>query len=52
MLLDTKTGRTWQLTEMGDLEGSPLAWQEVWRLDTPENWQAILAVHPFKKVKK
>lgn len=33
-LLDTQTGRVWQLTRFTDLEGEPLIWKNMERIDS------------------
>ena len=39
-LLDTATGKTWQLASIADLEGTPDAWKPMARIDNQEerNW--------------
>lgn len=50
MLLDTATGKTWELTEFPELKGSPMGWEEVPRLDTLQDWESFVASH-HRKVK-
>jgi hypothetical protein len=48
VLLDTKTGQTWQLVELQDLTDSPVAWQPMVRLDTSADYEMMRALHPPK----
>ena len=48
MLLDTVTGRTWQLVEETDLNDGPLAWSPVPQLNTKEDMDALIKKHGFK----
>ena len=49
MLLDTVTGQTWQLDQFRDLKGEPLAWERVRRLDSPDDYQAMVTAYGSKE---
>lgn len=51
-LLDTSTGRVWQLTQFGDIIGEPSAWDMIPRIDTDEDFNAFLTSHRLKPKKK
>ncbi len=48
MLLDTATGKTWQLTKYTDREGEPVAWDPVARTDNPAEMQELRRIFPPK----
>jgi hypothetical protein len=45
-LLDTATGRVWQLTAFSDLEGQPAAWDLMTRIDNNEDLTKFLQKYP------
>jgi hypothetical protein len=47
-LLDTQTGRAWQLTAYTDLNGEPLAWKLMFRLDTLADQETFVSQFGFK----
>ncbi len=51
MLLDTATGRTWQLQKGTIYNGDPLIWTEIYRLDTPADYYNMNALYGLKKPK-
>lgn len=48
MLLDTATGKTWQLTKFVDRDGEPVAWEPVARTDNPAEMQQLMRDYPPK----
>ena len=48
MLLDTKTGQTWQLVQFTDKVDEPMAWQRLIRLDTPADMALLRSEYPTK----
>jgi hypothetical protein len=48
MLLDTVTGRTWQLQTLTYLVSDPLAWEPVPQLNTLEDREAIATLNGRK----
>jgi hypothetical protein len=48
-LLDTETGKVWQLTKFTDANGEPLAWVPMDRLDSQADWAAFFATHKVKQ---
>jgi hypothetical protein len=49
MLLDTATGKTWQLTKFTTREGEPVAWEPVTRTDNAAEMQDFLKNYPRKQ---
>jgi len=49
MLLDTATGKTWQLTRFVDRDGEPVAWDPVAHTDNPTEMQELKRSYPPKK---
>lgn len=47
-LVDTMTGRVWQLQERPDLKGAPSVWEHMDRLDTNADDYVFLQEHPEK----
>jgi hypothetical protein len=47
-LLDTVSGQVWQLTKFGALEGEPLAWAPMSRLDSSEDYQKFVSAYAKK----
>ena len=45
-LLDTATGKIWQLTKFGTLKGEPEAWKFMTRLDDQAEYVSFLMSHP------
>jgi len=43
VLLDTVTGQTWQLVQAADLNGDPVIWQPMDRIDGPSDWAIVVA---------
>lgn len=48
MLIDTVTGRVWELVKYTNLNDEPLAWSPVPRLDTAADRQALINAKGFK----
>lgn len=48
VLLDTETGLTWQLEQLTDLKGEPTVWMPMNRMDTPEDWNRVIAQYGEK----
>lgn len=44
-LLDTITGQIWQLTKFSSLDGEPLAWTPMAKIDNAEDFRAFYANH-------
>ena len=44
-LLDTETGQVWQLTSFSYLEGQPVAWDRVTRIDNQEDFGRFIEEH-------
>jgi hypothetical protein len=44
-LLDTQTGRVWQLTSFSYLDGEPVAWDLMTRIDNKEDFQRFIQEH-------
>lgn len=42
-LLDTVTGQTWQLTKFSNLQGEPLAWMPMTKIDSDADYRAFIA---------
>lgn len=49
-LLDTWTGKSWQLTQFGDLEDKPTVWMPMDRFDNPKDFLAWMRYQ--KRIKK
>ena len=49
ILLDTATGKTWQLTKFTDRESEPVAWVPLARTDNPAEMQDFRAINPPKR---
>jgi hypothetical protein len=49
ILLDTVTGRTWQLQKAEFLNGDPLGWQEIYRFDDPGALATMGSLYGYKK---
>jgi hypothetical protein len=47
-LLDTATGKVWQLIEYTDLVGNPTAWKPMFRLDLPSDRDGLVREYGFK----
>jgi hypothetical protein len=41
-LLDTITGQIWQLTKFGSLQGEPLAWMPMTKIDSDAEYRAFI----------
>lgn len=41
-LLDTVTGQIWQLTKFGSLQGEPLAWMPMTKINTDAEYRAFI----------
>lgn len=48
-LLDKKTGKIWRLTQYSDLDGEPVAWQYMERIDDTKGFVDFLSWNSFKK---
>lgn len=48
VLLDTATGKTWQLAQDTSLEGEPVYWEPMARTDNAAELQDLLRYHPKK----
>ena len=48
-LLDTATGRIWQIVKFTDLDGEPTAWDLMDRLDGPSDFLTFAKMHSPKK---
>lgn len=48
MLLDTVTGRTWQLMQESDLNDEPLAWSPVPQLNSKEDMDLLIREYGLK----
>ncbi len=48
VLLDTATGKTWQLTQDNSREGSPTAWAPMARIDNMGEMQQFVKDYPRK----
>jgi len=48
VLLDTETGQTWQLTQLQDLNGEPIVWEPMSRMDTADDWDKVIAQYGKK----
>ncbi|MFP5434943.1 MAG: hypothetical protein ACLGIM_17750 [Alphaproteobacteria bacterium] len=48
VLLDTATGKTWQLVSLTDREGDPAAWAPMARVDNPVERAEFMRDHPAK----
>jgi len=44
-LLDTETGRVWQLTSFTYLEGEPVAWDLMARIDNKDDYGRFIKEH-------
>lgn len=45
-LLDTTTGRVWQLATFSDLTGQPSAWDLMTRIDSNKDFDKFVQEHP------
>jgi hypothetical protein len=48
-LLDTATGRVWQLVKYGDLNDEPSVWQQMNRIDNDADLKKLQKERGFKK---
>ena len=48
-LLDTMTGQIWQLVTFSTLQGEPMAWKYMNRIDNPSDYNAFVASRASKK---
>jgi hypothetical protein len=48
-LLDTETGRVWQLTVFSFLNDDPVVWNLMPRIDTPDDYGAVIKDHGRKQ---
>ncbi len=48
ILLDTVTGRTWSRVQVTDLVDDPPAWDPMPQLNSPQDIEALQAVHGSK----
>jgi hypothetical protein len=48
-LLDTQTGKIWQLTQFSDLEDDPMAWLAQTKLDSDQELFTFAQKHKSKK---
>ena len=49
VLLDTLTGKTWQLQEHAYREGTPVVWTPMYREDNPAEYAELQKYYPQKK---
>ena len=52
VLLDTATGKTWQLVEFSFLEDEPVGWAPMSRQDNNQEWASLTFNHSEKKPAK
>jgi hypothetical protein len=48
-LVDTQTGKVWQLTQFTDLNGEPTAWSPMSRIDSSDDQAAFVRAHGAKR---
>lgn len=51
-LVDTQTGKVWQLTQFTDVKGEPTAWNRMDRLDDDKQAFQFFLQHGIKKTEK
>lgn len=51
-LLDTQTGKVWQLTQLTDVKGDPTVWNRMDRLDDDKQIFQFILQHGMKETEK
>lgn len=49
-LVDTQTGKVWQLTKFSDLQGEPLVFKNLDRIDSDSQFEQWLKTQRFKEL--
>lgn len=51
-LLDTQTGKVWQLAKFSDIEGEPVVWNHMERIDDDKQLYQFVLQHGVKKTQE